>query len=451
MPEARIIIRTYMALAGLYTLAASLIWSVNTLFLLDAGLSIGEVFLANALFSVGMVAFEIPTGVVADTLGRRVSYLTSVAVLASSTVLYLGAAQVGAGVAAFAAISLLMGLGFTFFSGALESWLVDALRSVGADHQLDRTFARGQQVNGAAMFVGTISGGLLGQVDLALPFVATSALLAVLFVIALSLMVETGFQPVAMSLGHVPAEMRRVAAVGIDNGWRNPGLRLLMLAASIRGVFFGWAFYASQPYFLQLLERDAVWVVGLVTAGVSLATIVGNQIVSEVAKRCAKRSTMLIWASAVATVAGVGIGLTSSFTVAVSCLLIVAGAMGVIAPVRQAYLHHVTSSEHRATVVSFDAMVGSVGGVGGQIGLGAIADQHSFGAGYVVGGATTALALPLLLALRRLGGDADRIVDRAAVEGTCPAGLPTSTHVESHPIPSLAGGDGGHPAERGSA
>jgi MFS family permease len=100
MPEARIIIRTYMALAGLYTLAASLIWSVNTLFLLDAGLSIGEVFLANALFSVGMVAFEIPTGVVADTLGRRVSYLTSVAVLASSTVLYLGAAQVGAGVAA---------------------------------------------------------------------------------------------------------------------------------------------------------------------------------------------------------------------------------------------------------------------------------------------------------------------------------------------------------------
>jgi hypothetical protein len=37
MPEARIIIRTYMALAGLYTLAASLIWSVNTLFLLDAG------------------------------------------------------------------------------------------------------------------------------------------------------------------------------------------------------------------------------------------------------------------------------------------------------------------------------------------------------------------------------------------------------------------------------
>jgi MFS family permease len=428
-----------MALAGLYTLAASLIWSVNTLFLLDAGLGIGEVFVANALFSAGMVVFEIPTGVVADTLGRRVSYLLSVAVLAATTILYLAAAELEANVVVFSAISLLMGLGFTFFSGALEAWLVDALRAVDADHHLDGTFARGQQVTGAAMFAGTISGGLLGQVDLALPFLARSGLLVVVFVIATSLMVETGFQPAAMRLGRIPAEMRRIASVGIDHGWNHPGLRLLMLSASIRGIFFGWAFYASQPYFLQLLERDAVWVVGLVTAGISLATIAGNQVVSEVAKRCARRSTLLIWASAVGAGAGISIGLTSSFAVAVACLLVVAAAMGVIAPVRQAYLHQVTASEHRATVVSFDAMVSSVGGVGGQIGLGAISDRRSFGAGYVVGGAATTLALPFLIALRRLGGDADRIAEQPAVEGTCPAGLPINTQVRSHPVPAIVG------------
>jgi len=96
MSAARII-TTYNTLAGLYTLAASLIWSVNTLFLLDAGLGIGEVFAANAFFSMGMVLFEIPTGVVADTLGRRVSYLASVSILALTTVLYLAAAQASAG------------------------------------------------------------------------------------------------------------------------------------------------------------------------------------------------------------------------------------------------------------------------------------------------------------------------------------------------------------------
>ena len=435
------IVQTYVTLAGLYTLAASLIWSVNTLFLLDAGLSIGEVFIANALFSVGMVLFEIPTGVVADTLGRRVSYLLSVSVLAITTLLYLVAARADAGLLVFGSVSLLMGLGFTFYSGALEAWLVDALATVGTEPRLDHVFARGAQVSGSAMFIGTITGGFLGQIDLAIPFVVRSVLLVGLFVLSASLMHEIGFEPHRLRMREIPAEMRREAAVGVANGWRQPGLRLLMISASIRGVFFGWAFYAAQPYFLELLDRDAVWVVGLIMAGLSLATIVGNQIVDVLGKRCRRRSTLLIWASGVSTVAAVIIGVTSTFAVAVAGLLVVAGAMGVMMPVRQAYLHEVTDSEHRATVVSFDAMVSSVGGVGGQIGLGALADSRSFSAGYVVGGAFTVLALPFLFALRRLGGRADQMTGDPSIEGSCASGLPRVAQIESHPVPALVGDD----------
>ena len=438
------IVRTYMILAGMYTLAASFIWSVNTLFLLDAGLSIGEVFLANALFSAGMVLFEIPTGVVADTLGRRVSFLLSVATLGVTTVMYLLAAQAGSGLAVFGAISVLMGLGFTFYSGALEAWLVDALNSVGDKESLDHVFARGQQVSGAAMFVGTIVGGFLGQIDLAIPFIARAVLLGGVFVVASALMQEIGFQPVPFEARKLPEQMRRQATVGITFGWQNRRLRLLMLAALFNGVFFGWAFYASQPYFLELLNRDAVWIIGLVTAAVSLATIVGNQIVEVLSKRCGHRTTMLIGASAVTTIAGVAIGLTSSFVVAVAGLLLMAAAMGVTMPVRQAYLHRETASEHRATVVSFDAMIASVGGVGGQIGLGRVADSRSFGAGYVVGGSITVLALPVLIMLRRLGGASDQLGDAgesAGAEGTCPAGLPQGAGVKSHPVSVLVGSD----------
>ena len=57
------IIRTYLGIAGLYTLSVSLSWGINTLFLLDAGLDILETFLANAAFTLAMVACEIPTGV----------------------------------------------------------------------------------------------------------------------------------------------------------------------------------------------------------------------------------------------------------------------------------------------------------------------------------------------------------------------------------------------------
>ena len=95
VPESGKTIAGYYTLAGLYTLSAAAIWGVNTLFLLDAGLSFFEVFVANGAFSLGTVLFEIPTGVVADTLGRRISFLLSVSVLAVSTLAYVGLAEIG--------------------------------------------------------------------------------------------------------------------------------------------------------------------------------------------------------------------------------------------------------------------------------------------------------------------------------------------------------------------
>jgi MFS family permease len=74
-PGAREVQRTYLTLTVLATLSASFIWGINTLFLLDAGLSATQASSANAFYTLGAVVFEIPTGIVADTWGRRASYL----------------------------------------------------------------------------------------------------------------------------------------------------------------------------------------------------------------------------------------------------------------------------------------------------------------------------------------------------------------------------------------
>jgi MFS family permease len=85
--RARRVQTTYLILLLLHTLAASFIWGINTLFLLDAGLSNTQAFAANAFFTAGMVIFEVPTGVVADTQGRRASYLLGTVTLAIATLL----------------------------------------------------------------------------------------------------------------------------------------------------------------------------------------------------------------------------------------------------------------------------------------------------------------------------------------------------------------------------
>src|SRR6187200_3174421 len=94
--RSRRIVRTYLSLTLFSTFASSFIRGINTLFLLDAGLSVSQAFAANAFFTVGQVLFEVPTGVVADTVRRRASHLLGSATLPVATLLYLLAWQIRA-------------------------------------------------------------------------------------------------------------------------------------------------------------------------------------------------------------------------------------------------------------------------------------------------------------------------------------------------------------------
>src|SRR5687767_7931923 len=156
MATPRSIQRIYLTLLLGNTLAASLIWGINTIFLLDAGLSNLEAFAANAFFTAGMVLFEVPTGIVADSIGRRASYLLGTVTLAATTLLYVLLWQLEAAFWAWALVSVGLGLGFTFFSGAVEAWLVDALHATGFQGSLESVFGRGQIVMGVAMLTGSV-------------------------------------------------------------------------------------------------------------------------------------------------------------------------------------------------------------------------------------------------------------------------------------------------------
>src|SRR6187455_734748 len=173
--------RTYLSLTLISTLASSFIWGINTIFLLDAGLDNAEAFAANAFFSAGMVLFEVPTGIVADTIGRRMSYLLGTVTLTASTLLYVLLWQIEAPFWEWAIASILLGLGFTFFSGAVEAWLIDALAATGFTGTTESVFGRGQIVGGAAMLTGSVAGGFIAeQTSLGVPFVLRGVVLMIM-------------------------------------------------------------------------------------------------------------------------------------------------------------------------------------------------------------------------------------------------------------------------------
>ncbi|MGH2537356.1 MAG: MFS transporter [Candidatus Promineifilaceae bacterium] len=405
------IIRTYLSIVGLYNLAASLIWGVNTLFLLDAGLNIFQVFVANAAYTAGMALFEIPTGVVADTLGRRVSYLLSLGVLFVTTLGYVAAAAMGGSLGLFVALSALIGLGYTFYSGAVEAWLVDALQASGHTGSLDRVFARGQAAFSAATLIGTVAGGLLGSLSLSLPYLVRALLLAAVFGFAFASMHDIGYTRRALRPADVPAAMREIAVKGVVYGWQQRPVRLLMLFEMTIGVIMVWLYYAWQPYLLALLGRpDAVWLAGVVAALMSLAMMTGNGLVLFFMRFCGRRTTMLTYGVLAQAAGLLLVGLSGNFWLAAGGLLLFMAGYGLRTPTRQSMLHALIPSSERATIVSFGSMLDSGASIAGQLGLGRLAQTVSIPAGYVVSGLFALAGMPFLWLLGRLDLPADAII-----------------------------------------
>ena len=409
--------RTYLGLLLGNTLAASLIWGINTIFLLDAGLSNLEAFAANAFFTAGMVLFEVPTGIVADTIGRRTSYLLGTVTLAASTLLYVLLWQVEAPFWQWAVVSILIGLGFTFFSGAVEAWLVDALTATGFTGELETVFGRGQVVGGVAMLTGSIAGGFLAQqASLGLPFVLRGVILVVMFAVAFRFMHDIGFTPEPG--GRPLAEMRRIASDSIDYGWRVPAAKWLMIEALFTGGVGIYAFYALQPYLLELYgDPEAYQVAGLVAAIVAGAQILGGIAAPRIRRLFRRRTSALIVTAGLGVLTLGLIGVIETFE-AVIVLIVAWGLLfAATMPIRQTYLNGLIPSRQRATILSFDSMMSSTGGVWAQPVLGRAADAWGYAPSYLLGAGISALAIPCLALSRRQNAPADAAAVAQAQSG----------------------------------
>ena len=230
-----------------------------------------------------MVIFEVPTGALADTWGTTHLLSARRRHAAALDPALPGHVAPHAPLWGWAIASVLLGLGFTFFSGATEAWLVDALAFSGYKESLESVMARGQIVGGAAMLAGSVAGGVIAQVtNLGVPYIIRSVCLGLTLVAAFFLMKDLGFTPDRSK--RPLEEVRRVIQASLDYGWRNPPVRWLMLAGLGAGGVSMFAFYALQPYLLELYgDSRAFGVAGLAAAIVAGSQMMAGLIVPRVA------------------------------------------------------------------------------------------------------------------------------------------------------------------------
>jgi MFS family permease len=218
---------------------------------------------------------------------------------------------------------------------------------------------------------------------------------------------DMGFTPARSK--HPRREVTTVLRSSIEHGFGNPPVRWIMLAAPFTGGVTIYAFYAMQPYLLELYgDQRAYAVAGLAAAIVAGAQIAGGLLVPYIGRVFQRRTSLLIVGTALGTGALAMIGLVSAFVAAIVLLVLWGLVFAAITPVRQAFLNGLIASKHRATVLSFDSLLGSSGGVAIQPVLGKVADVWSYPASFVASAAIQAFAIPFIwLAHReRASGDA---------------------------------------------
>ena len=189
-----------------------------------------------------------------------------------------------------------------------------------------------------------------------------------------------------------------------------------MLAAPFTMGVVIYGFYALQPYLLDLYgDEKAFAIAGLAAAIIAGTEIAGGLLVPSLQRVFRRRTHVLILTTLIGIVCLAIIGWTTSFWVAIGALLFWGLSFAVSIPVRQAYLNGLIPSAQRATVLSFDNLMGSAGGVVAQPALGRVADVAGYPSSYIAGAVIQLLALPFLLLARRQNAVSDRI-DTAQAE-----------------------------------
>jgi MFS family permease len=260
---------------------------------------------------------------------------------------------------------------------------------------------------GAITLGGSVAGGYLAQLtNLGVPYVVRAAVLIGMFFVALVMMRDLGFTP---ERGDRPAaEMKKILNSSIEHGLKVPAVRAIMLAGMFSGGVGIYVYYALQPHLLNLWgNQKAYGIAGLVAALVAGAQIIGGLLTPWIRRAVKRRTSALLILEALGVAVLALIGLTANFWVVVALIMLwglVAFAGG---PIRQAYLNGMIPSQQRATILSFDSLMNSAGGIVLQPALGKSADVWGYQVSYLLSAAGSALALPFIARARQLDTPAD--------------------------------------------
>lgn len=358
-----------------------------------------QLVLIWTVFTATTLIFEIPTGLVADVYSRRLSVIIGYALI--------GIGSIIEGV--FPTIVLVLfaqvvwGIGFTFISGAQDAWIADEI----GEKRVSQAYMRGSQVGQIAFLIGIPISTALGTIALNIPIILAGILFLLLAVFLRLVMPEEGFQRSSQeerkSWGTIFSTFRE--SIRLVRG-RTVLIAILIISAvyglSSSGFDNLWTVYILEDLTFPAIGsfEPVVWF-GLINAVVTILGLLGTEFVQR--KVDINRETVIIrtlmFLTSVTAICMVIFGLAGNFWLAVTVYGLSITLRTIGEPIFRTWINQNIESNVRATVMSMDSQVNSLGQMIGGSAIGAIGTAISLQVALV----TTGLArVPVAMLFARL-------------------------------------------------
>jgi DHA1 family quinolone resistance protein-like MFS transporter len=400
--------RTFYLVTSLFWLATALPMALLVLIIQTRGVDLFQIGILLGVYSLTIVLLEVPTGGLADAVGRkRVALLAyGLIALASAGILFAFSFPV------FLLGFILNGAGRALASGALDAWFVDALQAADPDVALQPALAKAGTFTLLALGAGTLLGGVIPRLFSGLPAEGTAVLTPFSITIIVSLVVYVTLLAIIALRVH---EVHPSKTTGWQQGFyqvpaiihdaltlsrQNRTILLLLGATLASGLALISMEALWQPHFAALLggsEGQSLFF-GVVLAGNFLIGAIGNMVSTPLSQRLHKRYGL---------VAAVFQGLRGLFLIllaiqadivtAVAFFWLVYLGMGVMASPHSTLVNEEIPSERRSSMLSIQSLVGYIGSIIGSVGLGYIARQSSTSVAWIVAGVILMVSLFLYI------------------------------------------------------
>ena len=324
--------------------------SIWVLYLAYCGMNLAQIGLLEGIYHVTSMIFEIPSGAIADLLGRKKSIVVSKICIAVSCLIMLYSRNFWL----FALSFFIQALGNNFNSGSEEALIYDSMKAVGEEDRYIGVNGRLNVIIEVAQGIATVAGGVLAEYSFFWCY-AASLIIAVLAFVPVTFMTEAPFEKHNDEKKSVWRKFKDHFATSF--GILKNDNRILWLVVFFSAVFAAQTllFFYSQQYFSDLGYNKIY--ISIFMLLFSLFSCLGAYLSDRVFERFGTKIAVI--ASFVIAFAVICFVFNNVF-VSVAMLSVAGFCNSLLYPIQSALLNKLIPSEQRATLISVNSMFFSI-------------------------------------------------------------------------------------------